>query len=70
MYKLCSLVEQIWVYGNSFESVLVAVIVPHKSALLQWAAEKDLKGDYEVGAVCDLKGDYASEQQGRERGAH
>ena len=25
VYKKCPLVEQIWVYGNSFESVLVAV---------------------------------------------
>lgn len=27
-YKKNSLVEQIWVYGNSLESTLVAVVVP------------------------------------------
>ena len=27
-YKMSPAVEQIWVYGNSFESVLVAVVVP------------------------------------------
>lgn len=27
-YKKSSLVEQIWVYGNSLESTLVAVVVP------------------------------------------
>lgn len=31
------LVEQIWVYGSSFESVLVAVVVPNKGPLMQWA---------------------------------
>ena len=27
-YKKNSLVEQIWVYGNSLESTLVAIVVP------------------------------------------
>ena len=27
-YKKNEMVEQIWVYGNSFESTLVAVVVP------------------------------------------
>ncbi|KAJ0011498.1 hypothetical protein Pint_34548 [Pistacia integerrima] len=30
--------EYIWVYGNSFESFLVAVVVPDKKALEDWAA--------------------------------
>jgi hypothetical protein len=29
---------QIWLYGSSFESCLVAVVVPDKHKLLQWAA--------------------------------
>jgi long-chain acyl-CoA synthetase len=29
-YKQCDLVEQIWIYGNSFESCLVAVVVPRE----------------------------------------
>mmetsp|Transcript_33119 Transcript_33119/g.84069 ORF Transcript_33119/g.84069 Transcript_33119/m.84069 type:complete len:672 (-) Transcript_33119:449-2464(-) len=33
VYKMCDLVEQIWVYGNSFESCLVAVVVPKEKAL-------------------------------------
>lgn len=33
VYKKTSLVEQIWVYGNSFESCLVAVVVPKAAAL-------------------------------------
>lgn len=32
----CPLVEQLFVYGNSFESVLVAVVVPRKRTLLEW----------------------------------
>jgi long-chain acyl-CoA synthetase len=30
-------VEQVWVYGSSFESVLVAVVVPKQPALMAWA---------------------------------
>jgi len=33
-------VEQIWVYGSSFESVLVAVVVPNKGPLMRWAKEQ------------------------------
>jgi hypothetical protein len=34
------MVEQIWVYGSSFESVLVAVVVPNKGPLMRWAKEQ------------------------------
>jgi long-chain acyl-CoA synthetase len=36
----CDMVEQVWVYGSSYESVLVAVVVPKKPALLSWAKEQ------------------------------
>ncbi len=39
---------QMWVYGNSFESVLVAVVVPERSKLMDWAAKQGLAGDYQV----------------------
>jgi long-chain acyl-CoA synthetase len=41
---LCS---QIWVYGNSYESVLVAVVVPVKSKLLALAEEQGIQGGLE-----------------------
>jgi len=34
VYKKNPLVEQVWVYGNSLESALVAVVVPVKAALV------------------------------------
>lgn len=46
--KRCPLVEQIWVYGNSFESCLLAVVVPNKKALMEWAAAKGLHDKFEV----------------------
>ncbi len=45
VYKKNPLVEQIWVYGNSFENILVAVVVPAESALTSWAADADVSGD-------------------------
>ncbi|KAE9459600.1 hypothetical protein C3L33_08484, partial [Rhododendron williamsianum] len=36
----------IWVYGNSFESFLVAVVNPNKYALERWAEEKGVTGDF------------------------
>ena len=50
VYKKCPLVEQIWVYGNSFESTLVAVVVPNEDALKSWAAQSGVKGDF--AAMC------------------
>ncbi|CAA2954313.1 long chain acyl- synthetase 2 [Olea europaea subsp. europaea] len=44
-YSRCSLVTSIWVYGNSFESFLVAVVVPERKALEDWAANNEVKGD-------------------------
>ncbi|XP_031261184.1 long chain acyl-CoA synthetase 2-like [Pistacia vera] len=38
IYLQCPLIASIWVYGNSFESFLVAVVVPDKKALEEWAA--------------------------------
>jgi hypothetical protein len=43
LHPLC----QVWVYGNSFKSVLVAVVVPKKAALTEWAAANG------AGSACD-----------------
>lgn len=46
--KGCALAEQVWVYGNSFESCLVAVVVPQHKALMAWADKAGLQGTFEV----------------------
>lgn len=38
-------------YGNSFESFLVAVVNPNKEALEQWAAENGISGD--LNSLCE-----------------
>jgi long-chain acyl-CoA synthetase len=38
------LVEQVWVYGNSFESALVAVVVPAESAFRSSLAAAGIEG--------------------------
>ena len=38
--------HQVWVYGNSFESFLVAVVVPETQALEEWAAANNKAGDF------------------------
>ena len=43
MFLTCA---QIWVYGNSFESSLVAVAVPNQPALEDWAKSNGVEGDY------------------------
>ena len=37
---------QIWVYGNSFESYLVAVVNPNMQAIESWSNENGLSGDF------------------------
>lgn len=46
IYSRCPLVTSIWVYGNSFESFLVAVVVPERKALEDWASNHNQTGDF------------------------
>ncbi|XP_042495245.1 probable CoA ligase CCL6 isoform X2 [Macadamia integrifolia] len=46
IYGQCPLVTSIWVYGNSFESFLVAVVVPERKAVEDWAAIHNETGDF------------------------
>jgi long-chain acyl-CoA synthetase len=46
IYGLVPDIDSIWVYGNSFESFLVAVVNPNKQALERWAEEKGVSGDF------------------------
>ncbi|CAI7919671.1 unnamed protein product, partial [Closterium sp. NIES-53] len=46
----CTALDMVWVYGNSFEAVLVAVVVPNKPTLLEWAKGAGVEGDY--AALC------------------
>ncbi|KAL2927530.1 Long chain acyl-CoA synthetase 2 [Bienertia sinuspersici] len=48
IYSRCNLITSIWVYGNSFESFLVAVAVPERKALENWAADNHETGDFET----------------------
>ncbi|KAK7399110.1 hypothetical protein VNO78_10285 [Psophocarpus tetragonolobus] len=51
IYVQASVVESIWIYGNSFESYLVAIINPKKQALEQWAEENDITKDFD--SLCE-----------------
>ncbi|CAL5367911.1 unnamed protein product [Camellia sinensis] len=39
-------IDSIWVYGNSFESFLVAVVNPNKQVLERWVEENGVPGDF------------------------
>lgn len=41
---------QIWIYGNSFESFLVAIVNPNQQALEHWAEANGINGDF--AALC------------------
>ncbi len=45
-YKSVGIVEQVWVYGNSFESTLVSVVVPVESDLMSWAKGASVQGSF------------------------
>ncbi|GFP85440.1 long chain acyl-coa synthetase 2 [Phtheirospermum japonicum] len=47
VYSQSPLAASVWVYGDSFESFLVAVVVPEKKALENWAANYQEKGDFQ-----------------------
>ncbi|XP_010913603.1 long chain acyl-CoA synthetase 4 isoform X2 [Elaeis guineensis] len=51
VYGLVPDIDSIWIYGNSFESFLVAIVNPNKQALEHWAEEKGVRGDF--AAICE-----------------
>lgn len=55
IFKNSPLIEQLWVYGNSYEAYLVAVVVPSEKALLEWAKTHGKQGTYKV--CCALEPD-------------
>jgi hypothetical protein len=46
VFKKCPLVEELWVYGNSLESTLVAVVVPAHKHLVDWAQQAGVQGGW------------------------
>lgn len=46
VYLRCPHITSIWVYGNSLESFLVAVVVPDRQALEDWAASHNETDDF------------------------
>nr|AUD66219.1 long-chain acyl-CoA synthetase 2 [Prunus sibirica] len=45
-YLQCPLITSIWVYGNSFESFLIAVVNPNNQAIESWAEKNGVSGDF------------------------
>ncbi|CAN7026405.1 unnamed protein product [Brassica oleracea var. botrytis] len=48
IYSHVAAIESIWVYGNSYESYLVAVVCPSKIQIEHWAKERNVSGDFET----------------------
>ena len=44
VYQKVELLAQIWVYGNSMESNLIAVVVPEEQPFLEFAKQKGFSG--------------------------
>ncbi|XP_047152549.1 long chain acyl-CoA synthetase 4-like [Vigna umbellata] len=51
IYVQASVVDSIWIYGNSFESYLVAIVNPNKQAIEKWAEENHITADFD--SVCE-----------------
>lgn len=46
VYGISPIVEDIWVYGDSFKSMLVAVVVPNQDNIKKWANENGHHGTF------------------------
>ncbi|KAK3016062.1 hypothetical protein RJ639_007549 [Escallonia herrerae] len=51
VYGVVSDIDSIWIYGNSFESFLVAIVNPNKQAVERWAEENGVSGDFD--SLCE-----------------
>lgn len=50
IFGKCGDFDAVWVYGNSFESTLVAVVCPNEDKLKKWAGDNGVSGDF--AAIC------------------
>lgn len=46
IFSVIPTIDAIWIYGNSFESFLVAVVNPNQESLEHWAEENGVPGDF------------------------
>ncbi|XP_011079524.1 long chain acyl-CoA synthetase 1 [Sesamum indicum] len=46
VYGITPIVEDIWVYGDSFKSMLVSVVVPNEENTKKWAQQNGQKGSF------------------------
>ncbi|PIN15559.1 Long-chain acyl-CoA synthetases (AMP-forming) [Handroanthus impetiginosus] len=46
VYGITPIVEDIWVYGDSFKSMLVSVVVPNEENTKKWAQQNGYKGSF------------------------
>ncbi|GAB2234535.1 hypothetical protein Drorol1_Dr00003790 [Drosera rotundifolia] len=53
VYAVSPIAEDIWVYGNSFKSMLVAVVVLNEEKTMKWAEQNAHKGSLSELAVLD-----------------
>ncbi|KAL6839678.1 hypothetical protein ACP4OV_030617 [Aristida adscensionis] len=51
VYGVLQEIDSIWVYGNSFESSLVAIVNPNQQVLEHWAKENSISGS--VAELCE-----------------
>ena len=56
MWNGCSL--QIWVFGDSFKSMLVAVVVPNEENTTKWAQKNGYKGSFLDLCILDQLNEY------------
>ncbi|KAK9282252.1 hypothetical protein L1049_005166 [Liquidambar formosana] len=58
VYGITPIVEDIWIYGDSFKSMLVAVIVPHEENTQKWAYQNGHMGSFSELCLLDQLQNY------------
>ncbi|XP_057782261.1 long chain acyl-CoA synthetase 1-like isoform X2 [Salvia miltiorrhiza] len=58
VYGITPIVEDIWVFGDSFKSMLVAVVVPNEENTTKWAQKSGYKGSFLDLCTLDQLKDY------------
>ncbi|KAK8963936.1 Long chain acyl-CoA synthetase 1 [Platanthera guangdongensis] len=53
VYSCTSIIEDIWVYGDNYCSMLVALVTPYKDNTQKWAMLNGIKGSFSE--ICALK---------------
>jgi long-chain acyl-CoA synthetase len=70
IFTQIEVLKQVFIYGDSLQHYLVAIVVPDKDEVIKWAKENGIEGEYEETIQKEEFKELVKEQMGEKRKLH